>query len=165
MRTYISIFAVLLIACIGYLTYAHFSGGSVPTFGLPLGGERAQIRLRTLSFFEHVKFKNASALEDFVSATSGPEELTHYLLTLLGIGPDQIDLHHVTIEHVELNTAETRARARVTFTGQDLSQQKPFSLSKIIFLFKNTEGVWLVDIKSVAPASASAQALTEPVPN
>jgi hypothetical protein len=37
---------LLLLICIamGYLTYAHFSGGKIYTFGLPIGGERAVIR-------------------------------------------------------------------------------------------------------------------------
>jgi hypothetical protein len=151
MRTLMIIIAVLLALCLGYLGYAHFTGGSVPTFGLPIGGERAKVRARTLSFFEHVKFKNASALRDFVGTTTSSDEVLSYLLKSLGINPETIDLMHVTIEDVELNSTETRARTRVSFAGQNLSEKKPFTFSKIIFLYKSADGSWLVDTKSVAP--------------
>lgn len=151
MRTFLVILVTLLLLGLGYIGFAHFSGASVPTFGLPIGGERAQVRARTLSFFEHVKFKNASALQDFVESEVDRHEMGEYLLKSLGINPQNIDLVGVAIESVELNTTETRARARVSFSGQNLDEKKPFSFSKIIFLYKNTENIWLIDTKSVAP--------------
>ena len=151
MRTLFILIVVLFALSIGYLGYAHFTGGSLPTFGLPIGGEKAKVRARTLGFFEHVKFKNASALDDFVDSGATAEEVSSYLVKSLGINADYIDLVDVTIEHVELNSSETRARARVSFSGQNLSEKKPFVFTKIIFLYKNVEGEWLVDIKSVAP--------------
>src|SRR5580704_10363334 len=98
MRTFIIIVFILVIACVGYLGFAHFSGGAVPTFGLPLGGERAEVRLRTQRFFEHVKFKNANALRDFVSADTPSDEVAQYLFKSMGINPAITDLTSVHID-------------------------------------------------------------------
>ena len=57
MRKFFIAFALVLVAALTYLGYAHFSGGAVPTFGLPIGGEKARIRHRVQSFFEDVKLK------------------------------------------------------------------------------------------------------------
>ncbi len=150
MRTFFIIFILVIIACLGYLGYAQFSGGAVPTFGLPIGGERAKVRERTHRFFEHVKFKNASALHEFVSPDTTSNELTTFLFKSLDINPDVTDLTDVHIDQVELNNAETRARVRVTLSGQNLSTNTAFQTTKLIFLYKSKQDSWLVDINNVA---------------
>lgn len=148
MRTFFTIFALLLILSLGYLAYAHFTGGSVPTLGLPIGGERAKIRARILSFFEHVKFKNASALTDFVQESTTEAEIIHYLVKTIGLDLEDFDLETVIIDEVEIDSSHTRARVMVNLKGKDLSDRKPFTLSKLIFLSKSSDGRWLIDTKS-----------------
>ncbi len=132
MRTFLIILVLVILAALGYLGYAHFSGGAVPTFGLPIGGERGEIRARTLTFFEDVKFKNTNAFKDFVANNVSPEQVLSYLEQSLGLNQER-DLNHVLIKQVELDSAAQRGRVRVSLSGQDLKTKKPFNEEKTDF--------------------------------
>ncbi len=149
MRTFFWTTTIIVVLGLGYLGYAHFTGGSVPLLGLPLGGERAQVRARTTTFFEHVKFKNASAFKTFISDEASSEEISAYLHKTLGINPNNIDLTSVKINSVELDSSASRARVKITLMGQDLAEKKALSISRIIFLYRNGDGPWLIDIKNL----------------
>lgn len=150
MRKFIVVLTVLLIVVLSYLGYAHFSGGAVPTFGLPIGGEKAQIRAVTLAFFEHVKFKNASAFKEFVALGTDPAVVDAYLDKTLGQDTEKIDLIAVEIKSIELDSKQTRARVHVGFMGQDLALHKPVDLEKIVFLYR-ADDRWFIDINSLSP--------------
>jgi hypothetical protein len=139
MRKLFIIVLLLIIAVFGYLAFAHFSGGQVPTFGLPIGGEKVHIRARVNSFFEHVKFKNTSVLNNFIKAS--PEELSVFL-NQLGLNED-VDLKQVKIEEIELDSSETRARVRIKILGTNLKSNEAIEISKILFLY--LEGQWMID--------------------
>lgn len=147
MRKILIILLVLIVLALGYLGYAHLSGGAVPTFGLPLGGEKAHIRARVSAFFEHVKFKNTSALKNFVNSDTSEQTLSAFLSKTLGSDEDDVDLLNVKIEQVEVDSTEQRARVRVELNGINLAQKKPFELSRIIFLYRQ-QNLWLVDMMS-----------------
>lgn len=150
MRKFLIVLALLIVAAAAYLGYAHISGGAVPTFGLPIGGEKMKIRRATLAFFEHVKFKNTSAFTNLVSKDVSPEELDRYLTKTLGIDPDQVDLVSTSIDQIELDSNQTRARVKVHLSGQDLSNKRPLDISKIIFLYQSRDDIWLIDTRSIA---------------
>lgn len=148
MRKFFGLIFVLILAALAYVGFAHFSGGAVPTFGLPLGGNKAQIRARTLEFFDHVKFKNASALLNFVAKESTSEEVERYVDRTIGLDSDNADLNLIKIETVELDSRASRARAKLRLAGQDLINKKPFDIEKIIFLYVTPDDQWLIDIKT-----------------
>ncbi len=150
MRKFLILILLLVLLALGYLGYAHFSGGAVPTFGLPLGGERAIIRERITTFFEHVKFKNTSALKNFVSPDTSEDQISAFLSKTLGQDEDNVDLLETKIDQVEIDSSKERARARITLEGTDLAKKQPLDISKVIFLFL-ANGEWLMDIKNVSP--------------
>lgn len=149
MRKFFIMVLLLAIAAMVYLGYAHFTGGAVPTFGLPIGGEKAHVRVQALAFFEHVKFKNRAAITNFVGSSAAPEETALYLDKTLGMDADQVDLVKVAIKDVELDSMGTRARVKVELSGQDLAANKPFDVEKVIFLYRVADR-WLVDIKTLS---------------
>jgi hypothetical protein len=149
MRKFFILILVLAIAALGYLGYAHFSGGAVPTFGLPIGGEKAKIRVLSVAFFENVKFKNSSALIHYVENNSSIGEIASYLTKTFGVDADQVDLIKVVIKDIELDSLGTRARVKVELRGHNQLTNKAFDIEKIIFLYKVGEK-WLVDIKSLS---------------
>lgn len=150
MRTiFISILLLLLIAA-GYLLYAQVSGGAVPTFGLPIGGERAHIRQQIQRFFEHVKFKNKSALTNLVSDGASLEEVEKFLSQTFGVDPSQVDLQSVHIDSVELDSSGSRARSIVQLKGLNMIEQKPFQVTKLLFLYKAGPDDWRLDIKNLS---------------
>src|SRR5687768_5461385 len=92
MRNFIILMVIFLMAALAYLAYAHFSGGAIPTFGLAIGGEKAEIRRRSYRFFEQVKFKNANALRDYVSEDVHSEQISEYLNKIIGLNVSEVDL-------------------------------------------------------------------------
>lgn len=150
MRTiFISLLLLILLAA-GYLLYAQISGGAVPTFGLAIGGERALIRQDIQRFFEHVKFKNKSALTTLVSEGATMEDVEQFLTQIFGVNPSQVDLQRVQINSVELDSSGSRARSIVQLSGQNLLEQKPFHVTKLLFLYEAGAGDWRLDIKNLA---------------
>lgn len=149
MRTVFISILLLVVLAAGYLLYAQVSGGAVPTFGLPIGGERAHIRQKIQRFFEHVKFKNKSALSSLVSEGSSMEDVESFLAQTFGADPNQVDLQSVHIDSVELDSSGTRARSIVQLKGQNLIEQKPFQATKLIFLYKVVPDDWRLDIKNL----------------
>lgn len=151
MKKVLVLLFLLLLGAAGYLGYAHFSGGAVPTFGLPIGGEQVRIRQQALRFFEHVKFKNIDALNDFVRKDAEPNEINHFISQTIGFEPANVDLQSVKIESVELDSSKKRARAKVSLAGLELSEKRPFGLSKLIFLYTDEQSKWRIDISSLSP--------------
>lgn len=150
MRTFFIFILLLLALAGGYLLYAQFSGGAVPTFGLPIGGERAEVRHQITRFFEHVKFKNKSALASLVSADASAAELDNFLTQTFGVDPNQVDLQKVDVESVELDSSKNRARAVVRLRGNNLAEQRALDVSRLVFLYKDKQGKWLLDIKNLS---------------
>lgn len=149
MRTFFICLAFLLMIAAGYLFYAQLSGGAVPTFGLPVGGERALVRQQIQRFFEHVKFKNKSALSTMVPENTTMEDIESFLSKVLGQEPSELDLQSVKIDSVELDSSGTRARCLVSLSGQNLAEQKPFTVNRMLFLYKEGPDNWLLDIKNI----------------
>lgn len=151
MRRFLTFLTLLIIAALAYLAYAHISGGAVTTFGLPLGGEKAEVRKQLTRFFEHVRFKNKSALPAFVAEGTDPQEIEAFLNQTLESDSSNIDLQSIQVTAIELDSSKQRARARINLLGQNLSDKKPFDINKVIFLY--TEGKdWLIDIKNLSPS-------------
>ena len=140
-----------MLASLGYLGYAHISGGAVPTFGLPIGGQKALIRQQALRFFEHIKFKNTSAIKDFVKEDASNEDINTFMSKTFGQDPANIDLQSVMVENVELDSSKKRARSRVSLIGRDLLESRPIVLSKVIFLYLGDKNDWLIDISNLSP--------------
>lgn len=149
MRTFFICLALLLMLAAGYLLYAQLSGGAVPTFGLPIGGERAQVRQQIQRFFEHVKFKNKNGLSTMVSEHTSMEDIEEFLGKIFGAAPSDIDLRSVRVDSVELDSSGTRARALVSLGGQNIVLQKPFETNRLLFLYKEQKDHWLLDIKNL----------------
>jgi hypothetical protein len=149
MRKILIVMLLILIAAVGYLSYAHFSGGAIPTFGLPIGGEKAQIRQKTYQFFENIKFKNR-VFTGLVQGDADQEQIYKYLRKTLGIEENLLDLTHVSIEKIELDSSKERARVKVKLSGQNITNKKPIEIQKLIFLYKNQKGDnWVIDINEL----------------
>lgn len=142
---------VILAAALCYLSYAHLSGGAVPTLGLPLGGEKAKIRHRAHRFFEHIMFKDTKALMEFVDKDTSQEQLITFVGKTMGADPQNVDLTFLKIEAIELDSNKKRARVRVALGGQDLTTKSDFAVTKVIFLYLSESNGWLLDTQFISP--------------
>lgn len=151
MRKFLIFLIILCLLGAVYLGYAHFSGGAVPTFGLAIGGEQAIIRQQATRFFEHVKFKNITALKDFVAEGTDIQEINQFISKTIGFEPANVDLQSLKVESVEMDSSQQRARAKVHLAGLELKEKRQFDVSKVIFLFLDEKNQWLVDIDTLSP--------------
>jgi hypothetical protein len=150
MRKFFVIVLVFIIAALAYLSYAHLSGGTVPTFGLPLGGERAKIREKISHFFEDLKFKNESGLKDFIAKDKSAKDIDGFVAKVFEMKLSDMDINTVKIVSIELDSQNKRARARIHLYGQDMRLQKAFDINKIIYLYLDSEATWLIDIEHIS---------------
>jgi hypothetical protein len=148
MRKFFAILLLVIITALAYLGYAHFSGGALPLWELPLGGQRAKVRAQIVRFFEKVRFKNNKALADFVEPGTEAHDLENFLLQTIDAPLSAIDLQAVAVDSIELDSGQERARARVNLSGQNLRDNKFFDITKIIFLYRVDSDRWLLDIKN-----------------
>lgn len=139
---------ILLFTAVGYLSYAHFSGGKVYTFGLPIGGIKAQVRYRVNNFFEQIKFKNINELKNFTEPFISKEAFFTYLNNILNNPLDQIELENFTINNIELDSTKNRARVKTEFFYKNFITNKSFAQEKLIFLY-HANNNWFIDIESV----------------
>lgn len=150
MRKFLVLLLLLALAAAVYLGYAHLSGGAVPTFGLALGGEPALIRQQALRFFEHVKFKDFSALKDFVKEGTDTPQINQFITKTIGFEPAQVDLQTLKIEQVEIDSSHKRARVKVHLAGLELQERRQFDLTKVIFLYLDEKSQWLIDLETLS---------------
>jgi hypothetical protein len=149
MRAFFTTLLLLAVLVAGYLAYAHFSGGQVPTFGLPIGGEKGEIRVYASQFLENIKFKNTAALVGFAeNATSA--DVDKYLTSLFDMDKNAIDLQTFSVKEIEMDSSKMRSRVNILLKGRDLSNNNPFEKHKIIYLYQNpTKKTWLVDMNTL----------------
>ncbi|MCA9506928.1 MAG: hypothetical protein KC505_00725 [Myxococcales bacterium] len=150
MKKFLALIFLILLAVIGYVSYAHLSGGAVPTFGLPIGGEQVLIRKQALRFFEDIKFKNMSGLKDFVDENTDLATVNNFIVKTIGFVPENVDLQSMKVENIELDSTKKRARVKIHLTGIELSEHKPFDSNKIIFLYQADKHRWLIDVDNIS---------------
>lgn len=98
----------------GYFLAAHLSGGAFPTFGLPLGGDRGELRRMALDFLEDIQFKDFDAAAQY----HAPEDIDSvdipYLLRqLFKVKPEALDIMDYDVVFAEKDNSGNRARVKV----------------------------------------------------
>jgi len=118
----------------GYIAMAHFSGGSFPTLGLPIGGDRAYLRSTTMKFIEDIKFK------DFEKAASyhHPDkqdnlDIPFYLERLFLIKPEALDVMGYEIVFVEMDSTNLRGRVKARIKCKNLVRENIHEKEVIFF--------------------------------
>jgi hypothetical protein len=145
-RLFIVLVLILVAAAATYVVFAHLSGGSLPTLGLPLGGEKAVVRERVLSFLEDLRFRDeARAATYFETRTSdrpGDEFLSH----IFNSGSERLDLESYEILDIELDRKAMRARVRVRLRVTTPLQKAPIEHDALLIVRKNLSGKkWLIE--------------------
>ena len=108
-------FIAVIILMMGlYAGAVHFSGGAFYSFGLALGGERADLRKLAKSFMEDIQFK------DFKKAASYHEpnvvdsvDIPFLLQRLFMQKPESLDIMSYEIVFCKLDSSVLRGRTKV----------------------------------------------------
>jgi hypothetical protein len=103
----------LLVLAGGWLAAAHLSGGAFYSFGVPVGGDRGELRRLSRSFLEDVQFK------DFKRAASyhAPEkrdtvDIPFLIQRLFQLKPEVLDIQGYQIVFSEIDSTDNRGRVK-----------------------------------------------------
>lgn len=144
---YILIFLVLAGS---YLGAVHFSGGAFYSFGLPLGGERAQLRQIAGAFMEDIQFK------DFNKAASyhAPEAIDGvdipYLLQRLFLQrPESLDIMSYEVVSCKMDSTELRGRTKLRMKAKSLINKEIRNQDFMLFFHReNLNSPWYMELES-----------------
>ncbi len=148
MKRLLTLLIVLLLATGGYFLAAQLTGGALPTFGLPLGGERAVVRQQTLKFWEDVKFRDFKSAANMLSpGARDPVAIADLLTRTFHLTPEKLDITDCSIDVVELDSAGRRARVKSSVTAHNLVTKQPVEADVMLF-FHLDHGSWYLDLGS-----------------
>ncbi|MDQ6975953.1 MAG: hypothetical protein Q9M22_05220 [Mariprofundaceae bacterium] len=153
---FILIFFVLLAL---YFGAVHISGGAFYAFGLPLGGERADLRKIAHNFMEDIQFK------DFKKAASyhAPEaiktvDIPFLLQRLFLQKPESLDIMSYEIVFCKLDTSKLRGRAKVRMKAKNLINKEIRSQDFLLFFYrKNKQSPWYMALESSLRKTEAAE--------
>lgn len=133
----------------GYLGVAHLSGAAFSTLGLPLGGDRGELRRMAMDFMEDVQFK------DFVSAASyhAPElvetvDIPYLIQRLFAVKPEALDIMDYEIVFAELDRSDLRARVKMRVRAKLLVQEQIAERELILYFYRDsTDDPWYMKLE------------------
>jgi hypothetical protein len=150
MRKWVYLLVFLTTASGGYLLAAHLSGGALPTFGLPLGGDAGWLRRQTTAFWEDIQFK------DFVAAAGFHDPLKQetvdipFLLErLFLVKPEALDIMSYEIVFADLDSTGLRARVKSRVKVKNLLLGDVSEKELILYWHRASPGApWYMELES-----------------
>lgn len=147
MRIAVIVGIVLCVAVGAYLLAAHLMGGTLPTFGLPIGGESAVVRKQAVAFVEDLHFRDLSKAAQMLSpGEQNVDALQALLQRMFNANPAQLDLGECVVDKVEVDSTETRARVKLKVRAKDLTSGRTLQPEMLLFFrrAKTTDSWYLV---------------------
>ena len=148
MKKVILVVVLLILAVGGYFLTSHLTGGSLPTLGLPLGGESSVVRARALAFVEDLHFKDYhKAASVFEPHLQSPQNVRLFLETSFEVSAQHLDLIEYIVKQVELDSTKTRARVSLNVKAKNLLSSEEIEREWLLFLYySQTEDKWYISV-------------------
>ncbi len=142
------LFALIVIVA-AYFGAVHFSGGAFYSFGLPLGGERAQLRQLASSFIEDIQFKDFDKAASYHEPDIATRVDIPYLLQRLFLQkPETLDIMSYELVLCELDSSELRGRVKVNIKVKNLLDGKIRKQDLMLFFYrKDTQSPWYMKLE------------------
>lgn len=142
------VLAVVLPA--GYLGLAHLSGGQWPVFGLPLGGEREQLRRLSLDFWEDIQFKDFDSAAAFHDPSTQEEVDIPYLLErLFALKPEMLDIMSLEVVLTDIDSSGLRGRVKTRLKVKNLLNNEVKDREVMLYFARSgPDAPWYMDLES-----------------
>jgi hypothetical protein len=149
MKRALIIVGVLVVLGGGYLAAAQLSGGAFWAFGLPLGGDRGELRRLALSFVEDIQFK------DFIRAASYHEpgkqkevDIPFIIERLFAVKPEVLDIMEKEIVFSDVDSTGNRGRVKVRAKVKDLLKSNIRNQEFILYFQRDHPGApWFMHLE------------------
>ena len=134
----------------GYLWAAHLSGGALYTFGLPVGGERAELRRMAWSFWEDVRFKDFEAAASYHPLQRRDEVDIPYLLERLFLQkPEMLDVTDIEVLMVDIDSTGNRGRVNTRLRVRDLAREEVEDQEVMLYFHRDdSRSPWFMELES-----------------
>jgi hypothetical protein len=158
----VSVLMILAALLGGYLAVAHVSGAAFSTLGLPLGGDRGELRRMAMAFMEDVQFK------DFESAASyhAPDlidtvDIPFLIQRLFAVKPEALDFMDYDVVFAELDSSGLRARVKLRVKAKLLMNERIEERELILYFYRDSvSDPWYMkledSLRQLAPDSTRA---------
>ena len=141
MKNWLIALGLLLALAGGYLAAAHLSGGAFPTLGLPLGGERGELRRTALSFWEDVQFKDFDKAASYHDpAVQDQVDIPFLLQRLFVLKPEQLDIMGVEVVLADVDSSGLRARVKTRLQVKELTTGKTKDPEVMLYFHRESPG-------------------------
>ncbi|MBT6275466.1 MAG: hypothetical protein HOI95_15190 [Chromatiales bacterium] len=141
---------VLLVIVGGYVGAAHFSGGAFPTFGLPVGGDRAILRSTATHFLEDIQFKDFKKAASYHAPERRDEVDIPFLIQRLFLQkPESLDIMDYEIMFADVDSTQKRARVKARIKVKSLVN-KSIKEQELLLFFHRAEvsSPWYMELES-----------------
>jgi hypothetical protein len=148
-KKWLVLLAVVVLAVAGYLAAAHFSGGAFPTPGLPLGGDRGEVRRQAMQFLEDIQFKDFKTASRYHHPDKRDQVDIPYLLQrLFVVRPEALDIMSYEPVFADIDSSGNRARVKVRVKIKELAKGNVRD-QEIIFYFdrKDASSPWYMKLE------------------
>ena len=141
--------ATLAVLATAYVGAAHLSGGAFPTLGLPLGGDRGELRRTSLSFWEDIQFKDFDKAASYHDPAVQEEVDIPYLIErLFLVKPEALDIMEYEIVLVDIDSTGLRARVKTRLKVKVLAGDR-LKEQEVMLYFRRTsaEAPWTMELE------------------
>jgi len=141
--------AVLVLA-LGYLAASHLSGGALYAFGLPLGGDRGELRRLAFSFWEDIQFKDFDAAASYHEPDRIAEVDIPYLIERLFLQkPEWLDITDIEVMMVDVDSSGDRGRVRTQMRVHDLTNDEWRDQEVMLYFYREGPGSpWYMELET-----------------
>jgi hypothetical protein len=139
-----------LVLAVGYLAAAHLSGGAWFTFGLPLGGDRGEVRRLGLAFWEDIQFKDFGGAAAFHEPDRQADVDIPFLIERIFLRkPEQLDISDLEVMLADIDSSGNRGRVLTRMRVRDLFEERVYDKEVMLYFYREGEGSpWYLDLES-----------------
>jgi len=139
-----------LVLAVGYLAAAHLSGGAWFTFGLPLGGDRGELRRLGFGFWEDIQFKDFEAAAAFHEPDRQAEVDIPYLIERIFLQkPELLDISDLEVMLADIDSSGNRGRVLTRMRVRDLAMEKVHDKEVMLYFYREGKGSpWYLDLET-----------------
>ena len=128
---------LLTLSIIAYLSFAYFSNGYLPTFGIPLCNEKVQMRKTVLKFWEDIKFKDLKNAAKILPPNQDDLiNIKNFLQRIFNSEAKILDVVSYKIKTLELDSTTKRARVKTKIIANNLQTGKKINRTVMLFFYR-----------------------------
>lgn len=149
MKKWLILAGVVLALAGGYLGMAHVSGGAFPTLGVPVGGDRGELRRTSLDFWEDIQFKDFDRAAGYHAPERQDEVDIPYLIQrLFLVKPEMLDIMEYEVVLCDIDSTGDRGRVKTRLKVKELTMGHIKEREVMLYFHReNSASPWYMELE------------------